>query len=331
MVCVSGEHAVRSRVWRDAKVVADDFPFEQISDYLAQPDCLVWVDVFAPDHARLAALADELSLDPLAVEDAVAHRERPKASRYATHLFLSAYDLEFDRARGELDASQVAAFVLDNAVITVRQRDHFDIDRVLAAWEENANLLKFGPKALVYGLLDVLVDGHFATIEALDEEMEKIEDILFEETRSSVRAVQKRSFALRKALVEVRRVVLPMRELVSAVMRRSEGIHPELDPYYADLYDHVLRAAEWTESLRDMISSIFETNLSLADSRLNTVMKKLTAWAAIIAVPTAITGFYGQNVPYPGFGHHSGFWASTIAMILIAVLLYVLFRRKDWI
>ena len=104
-----------------------------------------------------------------------------------------------------------------------------------------------------------------------------------------------------------------MREVVTAIQNRrlDAKISPELDPLYADLYDHVLRASEWTESLRDMVTTVFETNLSLQDARLNTVMKKLTGWAAIIAVPTAVTGFYGQNVPYPGsrprgFRHQHG-------------------------
>jgi magnesium transporter len=325
------EHDVRTRVWRGGSVETDGFPFDQISDYLEEPDCLVWVDVCAPDRSRLNALAGELSLDPHAVEDAVEKRERPKASRYATHMFLAAYDVSFDREAGQLRAHQVAAFVLRNALVTVRQSEDVDMDRVVAVWDENADLMKFGSKALVHGLLDVLVDRHFAAIEALDDEIEKIEDILFEETRESVREVQRRSYALRKALVEARRVILPMREVVNAVMRRADDAHPELEPYYDDLYDHVLRAAEWTESLRDMISSIFETNLSLADSRLNTIMRKLTAWAAIIAVPTAITSFYGQNVLYPGFGTHWGFWVSIVIMIMIAVGLYVVFRRKDWI
>jgi magnesium transporter len=328
---MTSDHGARTRVWRNGSVEADDFPFEQISDYLAEPDCLVWVDLCAPDRTRLGELADELSLDPHAVEDAVERHERPKASRYATHTFLSAYDLAFDRERGELRATQVAAFALKNALVTVRQSDDFDMDQVVAVWDENADLVKFGPRALVHGLLDVLVDGHFRVVEALDDEVEAIEDILFEETRETIRQVQMRSFALRRSLVDARRVILPMREVVNVVMRHADEAHPELEPHYQDLYDHVLRAAEWTESLRDMVSSIFETNLSLADSRLNTVMKKLTAWAAIIAVPTAITGFYGQNVPYPGFGAHWGFWVSTTVTIVTAVGLYVIFRRKDWI
>ena len=102
-----------------------------------------------------------------------------------------------------------------------------------------------------------------------------------------------------------------------------------LDGWYDDLYDHVLRAAEWTESLRDMISSVFETNLSLQDARLNTVMKKLTGWAAIIAVPTAVTGWFGQNVPYPGFGHTSGSLPAPSYHRIRP--LTVVFRRRSWL
>ncbi len=320
-------------MWRNGTLEAQNFAFEQISDYLEEQDCLVWVDLCAPDAARLNALAEELSLDPHAVEDALEHRERPKATRYPTHIFITAYALRFDRESGSLHAHQISAFGVDRAVVTVRQTEDFDMDAVVNVWADNAELVKFGPRALIYGLLDVIVDGHFVAIEALDEEIERIEDLLFEETRDSVRQVQRRSFALRKALVESRRAILPMREVVSTVMRRAQegNAYSVLMPYYDDLFDHVLRAAEWTESLRDMITSIFETNLSLADARLNTVMKKLTAWAAIIAVPTAITGFYGQNIPYPGFGRHWGFWVSTMIMIAIAGGLYALFRRRDWI
>jgi magnesium transporter len=325
------DEQVRTRLWRNGIVEAENFPFEQISDYLDDQDCLVWVDVCAPERGRLNTLADELSLDPHAVEDAVELHERPKASRYPTHMFLSAYDVTFNRPTAELTTRQVSAFVLKHAFVTVRQSDDFDMDDVVAEWDENADLIKFGPKALAYGLLDVLVDRQFEAIEGLDDEIEKIEDLLFDESGASVRQVQKRSFALRKSLVQARRVILPMRDVVNSTMRRAEDVHPELEPYYEDLYDHVLRVTEWTESLRDLINSIFETNLSLADSRLNSIVKKLTAWAAIIAVPTAITGFYGQNVPYPGFAQRWGFWTSLTLIIVIVGGLYTIFRRKDWI
>jgi magnesium transporter len=105
----------------------------------------------------------------------------------------------------------------------------------------------------------------------------------------------------------------------------------DLTPYYQDVYDHVLRVTEWTESLRDLVAPVMETNLSVQANRMNLIMKKVTSWAAIIAVPTAITGFYGQNLPYPGFGHLAGFIASSVLIGTLSVLLYVTFRRKDWL
>ena len=102
-------------------------------------------------------------------------------------------------------------------------------------------------------------------------------------------------------------------------------------PYFQDVYDHVLRATEWTESLRDLVSTILETNLTIQGNRLNEIMKKVTSWAAIIAVPTAVTGFYGMNVPYPGFARHSGFVTSAVLLVVLSGGLYLLFKRLDWL
>ena len=144
--------------------------------------------------------------------------------------------------------------------------------------------------------------------------------------------MQRKSFQLRKSLVLLRRITLPMREVVNTLMRRDLGIVPdEMAPYYRDIYDHVIRATEWTESLRDLVTSIVETNLTEQGNRMNLIMKKVTSWAAIIAVPTAITGWYGQNVPYPGFGKQSGLITSAVLILGLASGLYFLFRRKDWL
>ncbi|MFJ1651835.1 magnesium transporter CorA family protein [Streptomyces sp. NPDC088337] len=145
-------------------------------------------------------------------------------------------------------------------------------------------------------------------------------------------AVQRRVFALRKSLVQLRRVMLPMREVVNGLMR--PGLHLITDPlvpYYQDVYDHVLRATEWTESLRDLVASVMETNLSVQANRMNLIMKKVTSWAAIIAVPAVITGYYGQNLPYPGFGRQSGFITSSAVIVVLSAVLYLTFKRKDWL
>ncbi|MEO6701136.1 MAG: magnesium transporter CorA family protein [Jatrophihabitantaceae bacterium] len=324
------ESAVRTRLWRNGVLEKENFPFEDISDYICQDDCLVWADLTSPDAALLAKLGEELSLDKLAIEDAIAHYERPKVNRYASHTFLTAYALSLNRDTGELHDVQVSAFVLSHAFVTVHRDGEFNIDSIVTRWDENSDLIKFGVKALAWGMLDVLVDGHFEVVQGLDDEIESLEDILFDQA-TQAHQIQRRTFALRKSLVHARRAVLPMREVVNALMRRDIDIDPHLRPYFEDLFDHVLRAAEWTESLRDMVTSVFETNLSLQDARLNTIMKKLTAYTALIAVPTAVTGFYGQNVPYPGFGHHTGFIDSLVVILLLAGLLGFAFKRQGWL
>ncbi len=329
---------VRSRLWRDARLVEENFPFEDISDYLDEEGCLVWVDICDPDPERLTALADELTLDPHAVEDSLSKVGRAKATRYATHTFLTTYAVtlcpreDTDDSNDEISVTRVSAFVLRRAMVTIRTGNGFDMDEVVRRWDDNADLLKFGVGALVHGLLDTIVDGHFDAVQAIDDRIETLEDGLFDEQAQS-REVQRRTYRVRKDLVELRRVVLPMREVINAVLRHRKDInaHPELDTWYDDLYDHVLRASEWTESLRDMVTTIFETNLSLQDSRLNTVMKKLTSWAAIIAVPTAVTGYFGQNVPYPGFAQRWGWILSCVVILGIAALLYRGFKRRNWL
>ncbi|MCW2622535.1 MAG: magnesium transporter [Frankiales bacterium] len=339
--------AVRSRVWKDGCVVEKDFDFDRISQHLADEECLFWVDLCQPGEQLLARLAGELSLDPLAVEDAVAHAERAKATRYSTYTFLTVYATTVpprgaaapvsrtEDAPQQFEALQiqrVSAFVFPHGIVTIRQSPDLDMDAVVQRWDDNADLLRYGVGALVHGLLDVIVDGHFEAVQQLDDAIEGLEDGLFDDNPVS-RQVQRRTYQIRKDLVQLRRVVLPMREVINGVLRHRKDLNasPELDPWYDDLYDHVLRVSEWTESLRDMVSTIFETNLSLQDTRLNNVMKKLTSWAAIIAVPTAITGYFGQNVPYPDFGRESGVLFSTGLIVAVAGALYVYFKRRDWL
>ena len=321
-------------MWRAGKS-QEDFEFASISDYLAEQDTLVWADIYDPDHAALKELAQELGLNDWAVEDAVGEAERTKATVYKTHTFFTVYAVaptnSTDDNESALSLHRISGFVLPQGLITVRLSPGSSPDAISQRFDELGGQ-EYGVGALVHGLLDVVVDGHFEAVQCLDDAVESIEDDLFADA-SPKAGLQRRTFRLRKDLVELRRVVLPMREVVSAIQHRrlDAKTAPELDPLYADLYDHVLRASEWTESLRDMVSTVFETNLSLQDARLNTVMKKLTGWAAIIAVPTAITGFYGQNVEYPGIQTVAGFVTSTALIVLLVAVLYVSFKRRDWL
>ena len=320
-----------TRVYRNGVLDRTDVPLADVSDYLEQHDTVVWIDVCDPDHHELEAVADELHLHHLAIEDALQDHERPKLDRYQSHLFATAYQVRLDPATGELSLAEVSAFITERALVTVRKSPDFDIAEVVRRWDDSPDLAKFGTAFLLHGLLDYVVDTHFEAVHALDDQLELLEDLLFDESTRSTQ-VQRRSFELRKSLVILRRVVLPMREVVNALMRRDLHVVDEaMGPYFQDVYDHVLRATEWTESLRDLVTTILETYLTIQGNRMNSIMKKVTSWAAIIAVPTAVTGFYGQNVPYPGFSQPIGFWTSTLAIVVLSGLLYLVFRKRDWI
>lgn len=326
--------------WRDGVVVEPpDLP-GALTD-LRDPATMIWVDLSDPTAEELAVIGGLAGLNEHAMEDALTLAERPKVARHTEHTFLTMAATEFTldaKGADRLVLRHVSAFVFPGGLLTVRPSaepgrggGQFDMVPVIQAWQDNVGLLRHGVGALVHGLLDVVIDGHFDTIQQMDESAERLEDVLFE--RQQGRQVQEEVYRLRRDLVALRRAVLPMREVVNAVQRtRNEnGIQAELDDWFEDLYDHVLRASEWTESLRDMISAIFETNLSLQNARLNEVMKKLAGWAAVIAVPTAVTGWFGQNVPFPGTGEPLGVAFSVVLILLGTVGVWALLKKFGWI
>jgi magnesium transporter len=323
---------IRTRLYRDGKCVEENFDPATISDHLQSDACVVWLDLEAPQQADLALLAEEFGLNPLAVEDATQERQRPKLDHYDDHVFISLYDVTLDLGTGQLKAHELAVFASKRYLITVRKTPDYSMDAVVERWDDNAALAKFGVGFLMWGLLDVVVDGHFATVQQLDDQIETLEDLLFDPGEKSA-LVQRQSYELRKSLVRIRRVVLPTREVLNALMRREmELVAADLMPYYQDVYDHVLRAADWTDSLRDLVSTILETNLTIQGNRMNEIMKKVTSWAAIAAVPAVVTGYYGMNVKlFPASGTAAGGYAALGLMAGAVVILYVMFRKLDWL
>ena len=323
---------VTSAVWRDGRLTADhltDLP----ASLDAAPGDLVWLDLCAPTPEQLDRLAD-LGLDPHSLEDTTAPQERPKTMRYAGYSFSTVYAVAL--APGDtrrLRLSRISAYALPHHLITVRRDDGFDMTPVVQRWADDENLVRFGVDGLLHGLLDVVIDGHFDVMQALDDEAEGLVDTLFAD-KPSLDTLQRRTFTVRRELVVLRRVVPPMRDVVATLIRDGQGRRAwpvPLISYYEDLDDHVLRASEWCDGLRDLLANIFETSLALNDKQMNEAMKKVGGVAAIIAVPTLITGWYGQNVPYWGFSTTAGFISSGVLVVLGVVGLYILFRRKNWL
>jgi magnesium transporter len=320
-----------TRAYRHGVLVAEGYPVSQVSDHLADPDAVIWVDLCGPSIADLKELADELGIHELAVEDALGEHQRPKLDRYSTHLFFSCHSVTVDRDAQELHESEIDAFIGDRWFITVRKENGFSLDPVLERWDRSPDLVVNGVSFLLYGLLDVVVDRYFDAIEQFDAYYDEVSEGIF--TEHPLDPVQQQHwFRMRQALVRFHRLAVPLGEAISGLMRRDHSVVSEaMYPYYQDVYDHVLRVGESTDALRDLVSTIVETNLSLRDYRQNLVMKKVTSWAAITAVPTLITGFYGMNVPYPGFARHSGFLWSVGLIVAISGTLFAVFKRKDWL
>ncbi len=323
--------ACTTRVWRKGVLDGEDFALADVSDQLADPDTLVWVDFCDPSKELLDELAGELGLHELAVEDALGPHQRPKLDKYETHSFLSCHAVRMESDKACLMETEIDAFINERWLITVRKDEGFSMEHVVRRWDRSPDLVVHGVSFLLYGLLDVVIDGYFDTVEGFDDYYDEVSEGLFADVPLSPDE-QRNWFEMRRALVRFHRLVVPMREAVSGLMRREHGTLPEvLYPYYQDVYDHVLRINESTDSLRDLVSTIVETNISLRDYRQNQVMKKVTSWAAIIAVPTLITGWYGQNVPYPGSQETWGVYASAALTFGVSGGLYVLFRRRGWI
>jgi magnesium transporter len=327
----SAQSEPRTRLYRHGNLELDGFPVADVSGYLADESVTIWLDVRDPGHDELALLSEEFGLHPLAVQAALRRSQRPRLDRYRGYSFLTAYGTRLDSGTGALTTSEVSAFITSQALITVRKDDRLDISAVVARWDESPDLAKFGVGYLLYGLLDYLVDGQLETVQRLDDRMEDLEDLLFAAVPRGAE-LQRSTFQLRKSLVLLRRVVTPMSQVVGELTRHDLSIVGEgLLPYFQDVHDQTLRANERIDGLRDLVSSVLETNMTIQGNRMNDITKKVTGWAAIIAVPTLITGFFGMNVPYPGFGQQAGLVAATAVIVVAGLVLYLVFRHRDWL
>jgi len=322
---------IQTRAYRKGELESRDFPLADVSDLLLDDGLVIWIDLCAPEEAVLDEIAAELELHELAVEDALVEHQRPKVDRYETYLFLATHAVALDPASANLVSSEIDAFINPRWLVTVRPDESFPMADVEQRMERSLDVAVAGVSFLVYAILDLVVDGYFDTIEAFDTYFDDVADVIFNEQVSDL-SRQRHWFEMRRALVKFHRLVVPMREVVGGVMRRDTiPVESIVFPYYQDVYDHLLRVVESTDTLRDLATSIVETSLSLRDFRQNLVMKRVTSWAAIVAVPTLISGLYGMNVPYPGSGKTWGVITSFVLMVAISGGLYWSFRKRDWL
>jgi magnesium transporter len=320
---------ITCRLYREGQLKETGFDTELIDQFIAEEGALVWVDVEDPDQEAIAMLGDEFNFHPLALEDCLHPHQRPKVESYGSYFFLVAYGVGLEGL--ELIPHEIAAFVGRNYLVTVRKEPAFDIRRVTERWDVSSHLCREGGGFLLYILLDEVVDGYFVAVDAMEEMTDEIEDrVLRDEATAKAR---QDILMLKKRAFQFRRWVAPLRDVLDALQRRMiDVVTPPLEPYYRDVYDHVLRATDFVDNVRDILSSALDAHLSAVSNRLNETVKLLTSWAAIILVPTLIAGIYGMNfVHMPELNWVLGYPFALGLMAVSAFVLYRVFRKRNWL
>lgn len=330
----------RSRVWSNTRVLATDVPVAEITERLAgdrSARAWWWVPRSMP---ALRPTAELFGLDNLAVDDVLSEREPPKVDTLGGSVLLIGALVCFDPQSDQLRRDPVAILATDRMLAVVA--DEPAAVRLTQRLVDNAGALAAdGVAAGLHLLLDTMVHAETKAVLAMEDAADELTTSLFDDKPMN-RADQLRAFRLRQSIAALRRVTAPLAEILldlSGAAARTGGPDDPLAELLdgavtrrmQDVCDHAQHAANETNTLRELLSSAYETNLALSDVHLNVIMKKLSAWAAIIAVPTLITGFLGMNVPYPGFGDGQGFLAGLTVMVLAVLTLFVLFKRKGWL
>lgn len=330
-----------SRVWARGKVVAEDLTGDDLSDVLQlHADASAWwVLPRDPDYgaAELRGVAHALDLDDLAIRDLLATDRRAKFEAIGTARMMVTNVVTHDRAARTLAVHPISIIATDRVLIClVSEAAGFQPARLL---QQKAELLDEGGVEVGLQLITTaLINTYEDAVQWLEDATDELSEVLFDE-RPLSKTEQLDAFRLRTALTQLRRVTEPMRavltDLVDSPPPAAKGVKAgkstRAQRRWGMIADQHGRVAGAADSLREALSSVFETSLALADVRMNTIMKKLTGWAAIIAVPTLITGFLGMNVAFPLDGTVTGFWLAVVVLVITAVVLYVAFRRRAWI
>jgi magnesium transporter len=310
----------------------------------AQAGTMAWIGLSHPAEPQLLAAADEFGLHHLAVEDAIKAHQRPKLDRYRNTLFVALRTARYVDAAEEVRFGEVHVFVGDGLVLTVRHGDAPDLAPVRARMEGSPELLRHGPEAVLYALLDHVVDGYAPVVAGLQNDIDEIETEVFQGDPN----VSRRIYKLSREVIEFQRATRPLLDVLGALVAGFEKhrIHDELRRYLGDVTDHATTVAERVDGFRQMLDRILTVNATLVSQvqtekmeRLTEAsyaqseeIKKISAWAAILFAPTLVGTVYGMNFHHmPELLWHWGYPFALTLMALMCVALYVLFRRRRWL
>ncbi|MGY1814280.1 magnesium/cobalt transporter CorA [Blastococcus sp. SYSU D00820] len=296
----------------------------------------VWLGLYEPTEAELDDIAERYGLHPLAVEDAVFAHQRPKLEHYDDDLFMvlkTATYVEHEQltATSEVvDTGEVMIFLGRSYVITVRHGQHGDLARLRQHLEQQHDLLRLGPAAVLYAVADLVVDTFVDVTEAVQDDVDELEASVFSPERTDDIG---RLYQLKRELMALRRAVGPLELPLQKLAERSIDVVPAtMRSYFRDVQDHAIRVRDQVGGLDELLSSILQASLARTSMADNEDMRRISAWAGIIAVPTAIAGIYGMNFEWmPELHWRYGYPAVLLVIVVSCVLLYRGFKRNGWL
>ncbi len=320
---------INCAAYSDGRRLAD-IELSNVHDILKEKNKFVWIGLYEPSEQILSKVQDEFDLHDLAIEDAHRAHQRPKIELYGDSIFVVLRTAQMNTGR-RIEFGETHFFVGTNFIVSIRHGSSIPYTEVRSRCEKMPELLGKGQGFVLYAIMDFIVDRYFPVVDELEQELDAIEDKIFKGKPS--RETTEQIYELKRELLEVKRAVSPLIDICNRLMRFDiKSISNETQPYFRDIYDHAVRINEMIDNTRELLNTALEANFSLISISQNDTSKKFAGWAAIIAMPTMIAGFYGMNFKFmPELDWHYGYYAVIIITIAICSLLYYFFRRSGWL
>jgi magnesium transporter len=334
---------VDSAIYVDGRRAAEPVSLEETYEACREQHGLAWIGLYEPTEEEFSSVAEEFGLHPLAVEDAINAHQRPKIERYGETLFTVLKPARYLDESETVEFGEIHAFVGRDFVVTVRHGKASMLDRVRRRLESMPELLCRGPEAILYGIMDRVVDDYAPVVAGLEHDIDEIETEVF----GGNAGVSRRIYELSREVIEFQRATTPLVGILSSLIEDDAyQIEPEVRRYLRDVQDHTLRVTEQVVGFREILQNILSVNLTLvglsqneeineltqASIKQNEELKRISAWAAILFAPTLVGTVYGMNFRYmPELHWLLGYPFALLLMVLVSVSLYVVFKRRGWL
>ncbi len=335
---------VNNAIYKDGERIATPDSLEETSELNDSLRGMVWLGLFEPSEQEFRAVADEFGLHELAVEDAVHAHQRPKLERYGSIVFVVLRSARYVDPREIIDFGEIHLFLGHNFVICVRHKDFPDLRPVRERLEAQPALLALGPPAVLYGVIDEVVDEYRQVVAGLEHDIDEIEIEVF----GGQADVSRRTYSLAREVIEFQHAVAPLKPMLSEICDGTSGLQIDqgLNEYFRDVQDHVVQTHEQVQSFREILQNVLSVNLAIVGlqqnediQRLSQIaikqndeVKKISAWAAILFAPTLVGTIYGMNFDHmPELDWGLGYPIALLMMLSVSLILWAVFRRKGWL